>query len=456
MLAWISRLLGLGTAKRQEAESPLEPAAAQAVTISPTPEAEPAPAAEGALLQQVLLDKQRRATGYLFSLQAGRTGQLADQSPRVRALLDDLLIARLLTLAPHWPAQRSAWIAIDDTSLAHGSLPRLAALRTVLHVQPAEPEQAAAPETVSRIRSLQREGVRIGLDAAPGAPWFESLAWLADVFLLDFHQAPATLQRYHAQLGGQFALIPRVATGVDTLDALDAAWKLGCSEAAGAFAQLRGNWQGNRIAPGPLRVAALLARIGSDTENREIAAALKQDMALSYRLLRFVNTASGGLQHTIGSIEQALVLLGREQLYRWLALLVCASAQRGEGDAMMETALVRARMLEVLADRVAPEARDDLFVTGLFSQLDMLLQVPMETALEPLALTPAVREALLGRRGPCADWLAVAEAGDNGDPVALLVACRKLGIPAMRAASARITALAWVHSLAAAPDTQAA
>ncbi len=452
MLAWIARLFGLGTDTRSLTETVVEPPAEPETAKAHEPAIELAPAAEGALLQQVLLDKQRRATGYLFSLQAGRSGQLADQSPRVRALLDDLLIARLLTLAPHWPAQRCAWIAIDDTSLAHGSLPRLAALRTVLHVQAVDPEQAAAPEVASRIRSLQRDGVRIGLDAAPGSPWFESLAWLADVFLLDFHQAPTTLQRYQTQLGAQFPLIPRVATGVDTLDALDAAWKLGCSEAAGAFAQLRGNWQGNRIAPGPLRMAALLARIGSDTENREIAAALKQDMALSYRLLRFVNTATGGLQHAVGSIEQALLLLGREQLYRWLALLVCASAQRGEGDAMMENALVRARMLEVLADRVAPEARDDLFVTGLFSQLDMLLQVPMETALEPLALTPAVREALLERSGPCADWLAVAEAGDNGDPVALLIACRKLGIPAMRAASARIAALAWVHSLAVTPE----
>jgi c-di-GMP phosphodiesterase len=453
MLVWIARLLGLGE-RRAASQGDADTAPAIASDVPKASEAaspSETPAAEGALLQQVLLDRQRRTAGYLFSLQEGHGSQIAAQSPRVRALLDDILIARLLTLAEHWPAQRRAWLAIDEASLGHGALPRLTSLQTVLRIHPVEPEQAAPPDTVTRVRALQRGGIRIALDAAPGLPWFESIAWLADIFVLDFSNPPDTVQRWNAQLSTQYPLVARVATAVDTLDALDAAWKLGCSEASGGFSQVRGDWQGNRLAPGPLHAAALLARVGANTENSEIAAALKQDMALSYRLLRYVNTASGGLQHSIGSIEQALLLLGREQLYRWLALLVCASANRPEGDAMMETALVRARMLEQLGDKVAPAARDDLFVTGLFSQLDMLLQVPMTTALEPLALTPAVREALLERSGPCAGWLAVAEAGEAGDPVALLVACRRLGIPAMRAASARIAALAWVHALSAEP-----
>ncbi|MCX9157466.1 HDOD domain-containing protein [Niveibacterium sp. 24ML] len=453
MLSWIARLLGNArrTTPPADTEAPKNAhAIAKPHPVAATPEADPA-AAEGALLQQVLLDRQRRSTGYLFSLQEGHGAQIAAQSTRVRALLDDILIARLLALAEHWPGQRRAWLAIDEGALLHGSLPRLASLHAVLRLHACDAEQAAAPDTISRLRALQRAGLQIALDASPGSPWFESLAWLADRFVLDFANPPETLQRWHAQLSSQYPLVPRTAIAVDTLDALDAAWKLGCSEASGAFSQLRGDWQGNRLAPGLLHAAALLARVGADTENSEIAAALKQDMALSYRLLRYVNTASGGLQHSIGSIEQALLLLGREQLYRWLALLVCASAKRPDGDAMMETALVRARMLEQLGDKIAPAARDDLFVTGLFSQLDMLLQVPMRTALEPLALTPAVREALLERSGPCADWLAVAEAGEAGDPVALLVACRKLGIPAMRAAGARLAALAWVHALSAEP-----
>ncbi|GAA5174345.1 hypothetical protein GCM10025771_03870 [Niveibacterium umoris] len=454
MLGWIGRLFGLG---RSTSPTPQ-------IEAQPAPSTDPAPPdagpsapddaqTEGALLQETLLDRRQRAQAYLFSLQAGRGSELAEHSDRIRALLDEVLIGRLLALSAHWPETRSAWLRLDPASLTHSDLPRLAGLNAVVLLSPLT-DLSATPEQVQQIRALQRGGLRFALRALPGEAWFESLAWLADHFILDFSQAAAPLQRCVAHLNQHYPLVPRVALQVDTVDALDAVWPLGCVLAAGAFVHQRGDWRGRPIAPEPLRVATLLAQIGADSENHEIAAVLKQDMALSYRLLRFVNTSQGGLGHAIGSIEQALLLLGRQQLYRWLALLVVASSEREPGNGQMEAALVRGRMLEVLAERLAPDARDELFVAGLFSMLDMLLQVPMETALAPLAISPAVREALLSRSGPYAGWLAIAEAGERGDPVSLFAACRAMAVPTVRAAHARMAALEWVLALSEPKDDE--
>ena len=127
------------------------------------------------------------------------------------------------------------------------------------------------------------------------------------------------------------------------------------------------------------RYDTVIAKLRADGETREIVNLLKQDAALSLRLLRYVNSAAYQPQEPVTSIEHALLMFGRERLYRWLILLACApDANNGRTSAALEIALVRARMLELLGTEKAPGQSESLFLVGLLSLADIVLQETLD------------------------------------------------------------------------------
>jgi EAL and modified HD-GYP domain-containing signal transduction protein len=144
------------------------------------------------------------------------------------------------------------------------------------------------------------------------------------------------------------------------------------------------------------RVLKLLRDPKSD--DREIESKIQGEVGLSYKLLRMVSSAAVGGRE-IWSIGHALRVLGREQVARWLSvLLVSETGDAGVRAELMQLALVRSRMCEGLADLAGvPKARGSLFLVGLVSVLDQLLEVPMSTLCDAMDLAPDLRKALLQR-----------------------------------------------------------
>jgi EAL and modified HD-GYP domain-containing signal transduction protein len=454
MLSWIARLFGRRTpaeaAKLDDTHIALD--AGERTPVHDTLHDEAGDGTprelEGALFQRDLLDASRRAVGYLFSLHEGRNAGLRTRSARVRQLFDSELIDQLQKLTTNWPAQRFALLPLDDVSLAHPKLPQLARLRAIVLLGPVPLDEEPAPETIEQIRLLRQAGIRFALIARPNSARFEALAPLVDELVMVFaNRDPAELRMQSRELAKRFPAMPRIGFEVQNIDEFDLAIALGCRAVSGDFSRERGDWRANRIAPNHLRIAELLARVGKEDDFHEIAKTLKQDVALSYRLLRYVNSAASGLQAEIGSIEQALLIMGQRPLGRWLSLLFFAGSKNGgEQDPLMEAALVRARMMETLGARLAFDQREDLFMTGVFSLLDLVLKVPMAEALAPLHLSAPIRAALLEGTGPYAPALAAAVACEEGDLASLRVACSQLGTAPIVACNTHIDALAWVHA----------
>lgn len=192
-------------------------------------------------------------------------------------------------------------------------------------------------------------------------------------------------------------------------------------------------------------------QVRRNAEITEIAALFRQDPVLSYKILRYINSPAGGLSKPATTLEQALLILGQQQLYRWLTLLLFVSGNVEELDsALMENALVRARLTELLgADTVGAAQKDDLFVTGMFSLLDVLLRVPMNQALENLKLPEAVTQALIAREGPFAPYLELAIACEEFDTEKIAHLSRSLNLDVDRANINHIDALVWTQSLGA-------
>jgi EAL and modified HD-GYP domain-containing signal transduction protein len=182
------------------------------------------------------------------------------------------------------------------------------------------------------------------------------------------------------------------------------------------------------------RLLAMLGLLARDADTSELELLLKQDPALSYHLLKLVNSAAFALSNPITSFGQAINLLGRRQLQRWLQLLLYARRQEdGLPNLLLPQAALRAAQMEALVkarggDR---DAQDIAFMVGVFSLLDVLFALPMDELVGALSLPAGAGEALLARSGPLGALLKLVET-----PLP----------PAQALQDAAITPVRWWHS----------
>lgn len=151
-----------------------------------------------------------------------------------------------------------------------------------------------------------------------------------------------------------------------------------------------------------------------DVAIEDLAAIIQRDVALSYKLLRIVNSAYYSLPRHVESIKDAIVLLGTRQIGSWVSLINLAQIARKPKELTI-TALVRARMCELIANESGRSDRDAFYTVGLFSVLDALLDVSIEAALEALPLSDEVHDAIVSHTGLMGKTLAGVIAYERGD-----------------------------------------
>ena len=183
------------------------------------------------------------------------------------------------------------------------------------------------------------------------------------------------------------------------------------------------------------------------TTDEQAEAAFSADVSLSYKLLRMVNSAARG-GRDIESIRHAVQLSGRTELSKWLALLLVSSiAARGTANReLLQLAVQRGRMCELLATSIGRD-RDTsaLFLVGLFSLLDAISGMPMADLLESITLAPPLRDALVGRTGPYAGALALAEAYEQGAWSTVRQHATSSGLDAAHVGALYVQSLAWTR-----------
>jgi EAL and modified HD-GYP domain-containing signal transduction protein len=171
---------------------------------------------------------------------------------------------------------------------------------------------------------------------------------------------------------------------------------------------------GRKLSPSQLAVIDLMTLIVSDADNIEIERAIKRDVTLSINLLRIVNTPAAGLRQRIDSLSQALIVVGRRQLQRWLQIMLYAEpGNHGHAQTpLLMLASTRARLMELLAGRLRPGQRhvaDMAFTVGIMSLMDTLFCVPMADLVEQIPVSEEVSNALLKRSGFFGELLRLAE-----------------------------------------------
>lgn len=304
------------------------------------------------------------------------------------------------------------------------------------------PGSAAAAELADAIDSARRSGARIGW--ALDAPAPAGIAADFHTLHTQRHDDPA---HWLQALRGAPSGVPIVALDLPGIDALEAALRAGvqlacCSVEAGAEAP-----EARPLTPATQRLLQLMNQLAQDAETPRLVAAIKADVSLSYRLLRQLNSAAVGGGAELGSIEQAVALLGRNELYRWVSVLLVRQApQRPASPALQSMALARARLFELLAEAQGEPQPGALFTLGLASMLPLLLQTRLPDALAALQLHPLAEAALLEREGPWVAYLQLAEVLDESDLAEAAPLAEAFGgLPAVMSTSAR----AWLFAVTA-------
>lgn len=191
----------------------------------------------------------------------------------------------------------------------------------------------------------------------------------------------------------------------------------------------------------------LLALVAADSELNELEAIVKQDAQISYQLLKLVNSVAFSLPNKITSFKQAITILGRRQLQRWLQLLLYAHAKTAAPNPLMPRAALRAELMESLCVGTDGnrESQDRAYMVGMFSLLDRLLGCPMPEVIAPLGLADEVVAALIARQGPMGAWLSVIETSEKGSPAlpVLSEALSSAGIEPLIWAKAQVIAYRW-------------
>ena len=164
-----------------------------------------------------------------------------------------------------------------------------------------------------------------------------------------------------------------------------------------------------------LQLAQLIA---ADAHTNDIEALLRKDPTLSYHLLRLVNSLGMGVGRRVTSFSQAILILGRQQLRRWVNLMLFA-ARRGDvrSSMLLARVAVRGRMLEQLAKArgLDKHTQDQAFITGMFSLLGVLFGMVLTEVLAPLSMSDTVHEALLDYKGELGLMLRLCEAFEDGN-----------------------------------------
>lgn len=407
------------------------------------------PVAEGAaalIARQAIVDEHRAVFGYeLYDRSTGENHTAASDA------------ALLFNALSHGDAEalvgrKQVFINCTHESLASGHLELIHPDKVVLKV-PTLPEGASAEDienAIALFESLTKRGFRLAFNQnvlrRAYASWLPHAAYIKLDMTAFKPEMAAPLVKF-AQLNSKGKL---VAEKVETAEQYQLMADLGVKLFQGYWFAKPTLIETKTVRPSQAIIIQLIDLVRKQASSTEIEELLKKDPTLSFNLLRFINSSGFGLSCEITSFRHAVMILGLKKLFRWAALLLTTSRASGTAPAIGTTAVVRGRLMELLAaEMLAPEECDNAFVVGVFSLLDAMLGIPLDKALESVALPEPVVEALLHNTGVFAPFLELTKACESGDDAAFAHYTELLHLSNHQVNMAHLQALAWADSLEA-------
>lgn len=254
------------------------------------------------------------------------------------------------------------------------------------------------------IARLKLQGYTIALDDFIYHPKLQPLVRMADIIKIDvlalghreIDEHLFTLRKFPVKL---------LAEKVETPEEFDWCRSRGFDYYQGYFLCKPRLISGRRMSSSRINVLRIMARLQDpNLDLRQLEEIIGQDVRMSYRLLRYINSAAYATTKEIDSIRHAITYLGEKEIRKWASLMLLTGID-DKPEELVTTSLIRARMCELLAERVGGLAPGTAMLVGMFSTLDAMLDRPMDELLADIAVGQEVRVALLGHGGPYARLL---------------------------------------------------
>lgn len=397
------------------------------------------------IVREPLVDPKQQVIGYeLFWQYTGMHGQ----APSNEALIELLTCA-----AVYLNDEESGWLMANvllfvETSpalLNSAALQQLPPEKTVLIFNVSRFDEASVVETLKVVRErgfgilLRQANIR-----TLSKEWLPFITHL-EVDIGGF-EVPE-LAKIFGALKRISSATQMVASQADNWKEYDMCAALGLNAFAGKLHLTpRDGYRPKGVNPSQALILQLLDQLRKNAEINALENLLKKDAAISYKLLRYINSAGFGMRSEVQSLRHAVTLIGYTPLYRWLSLMLATSSTDESAAILMQTAIIRGRLVELLGEGNFPKSeQQNMFVMGLFSLLDRLLGVPMEEALKHIPLPEAAMQALTSREGQLGAYLALAEACELRNGMAGTIA-ESLSIEPSDVNKAHMEALAWAQN----------
>jgi c-di-GMP-related signal transduction protein len=360
-----------------------------------------------------------------------------------RVIVDAVLAIGLDTLT----GGRRAFVNMSRDMLLRGAPTLLPRDQVVIELLE---EVRGDPEVIEVCTGLKRDGYAIALDDFVYTDDVAPLVALADYIKVDFLAVKTPAARAALVETLRPSRPKLLAEKVETPQEFEQAVKEGFTYFQGYYFGRPAVRDVKRIAARRVAYATLLVQLSKpDISVSELENVIKQDVSLSYRVLRALNSAATPLRVEISSIRQAIILLGRDTIRRWASLWVIASMNEAAHPELVASSIIRARCCEMVdaTSRLDPGTG---FLLGMCSLLDAILEQSMEEVLTQLPLETDIRAALLGDQNDRRALLDCVIAYERGHWELFDALAAKAGTNADVLRTAYHEALRWTRDLAAA------
>ena len=303
-------------------------------------------------------------------------------------------------------------------------------------------------EIVDVCRRLKQTGYTIALDDFVDSPEWAPLVEIAEIIKVDFrltdHQEQgAIVARYAGKK------IRMLAEKVETQEEFAAGMQMGYSLFQGYFFCRPEMMQHHDLPASKLAYLELLhAATALEFDIQKLALKIKHEPSLTFRLLRYLNSAAFGLRAEVHSVAHALSLLGERELRKWIAVVSVGVLADGKPDELMVVPLVRGRFCELLAPLAGmPGHASDLFLLGLLSVMDAILDKPLDSILEELPVRKEIKDALQAQTGLYWQLLEIAIAHERADWERVSALVSETGMDEEKVSSLYVSAVDWSTDL---------
>lgn len=392
--------------------------------------------------RQPIFDRNKKIYAYELLFRTGLSNKFPDIDGDIATT--SLLSSSFFTVGiDKVAAGKIAFINFTEELIANGT-PQLFSSGKMM-VEILEDVDPSA-EIIASCKELKKAGYELALDDFVYAGKFEELLYLSDIIKIDFRftseekivEMAHSLKKYNCKL---------LAEKVETYEEFEKAMELGFDYFQGYFFSKPEILKNKDLSASQVTLMRLISKINaSEFDVSSLGELISQDISITYKLLTYINSAYFGRLQPISSITQAISYLGEKGFKLFVSLIITSKLAKDKPDALVKMAIVRARFLELVADELKIDS-SEMFLLGLFSLIDAMLDRDMEEILKQLSLTKKVYDALTDRTGELFIYIRLIETYETGNWIAFRYAQKRSGVENQKLFDFYLEAIAWADAL---------